>query len=50
MKYAETEKTQRNKTILGFMQLLQEICTSFYRYFNAFGKADRAQGQMGLVH
>ena len=50
MKYAETEKPQRNKTILRFMWLLQEICTLFCRYFKTFGKADRAQGQMGLVH
>ena len=50
MKYAETKKHQRNKTILRFMWLLQEICISFYRYFVAPGKADRAQGQMGLVH
>ena len=50
MKYAETEKPQRNKTILGFMWILQEMCTLFCRNFEAFGKADRAQGQIGLVH
>ena len=44
MKYAETEKPQGNKTVLRFMQLLQEICTSFCRYFETFGEADRAQG------
>ena len=50
MKYAKAKKPKRNKTILGFMQLVQEIYTSFYRYIEGFGKADRAQGQMGLVH
>ena len=44
MKYAETEKPQGNKTIPRFMWLLQEICTSFCRYFETSGEADRAQG------
>ena len=39
-----------NKTIPRFMWLLQEICTAFCRYFETFGKTDRAQSQMGLVH
>ena len=39
----------RNKTILGFMWLLQEVCTLFCRYFKAPGKADRTQHQMQLV-
>ena len=42
MKYAETEKPQRNKAVFRFMWLLQEVYTSFCRYFETFGLADRS--------
>ena len=50
MKYAKTEKPQWDKAVFRFMWLLQQICTPFCRYFEAFGQTDRTQCQMGLVH